>query len=722
MTEAALLLTNNAKTELVSNLISHRGKELGFGEIFYSELFHFPQALRLILSEKKDTNGIKFKEVERKWNPYSLEVRHCSKKIDITEKKSVYNNTLANKLVITNKTNTKLTLRLIGYGLVTTAPQASTIASTFPLTVSKDGQSRLVFTARRNNIYLGVSPPPDKVHFKALSKEDLIRVKYFSSEIEQRYHLEINPKILKEALGELGSKKIMPRACTSEYILFSYVKRLTVAPFEKKSFVIGLGEMRKAAFDFVFQRAERQWDGFTRSIPAFRCSDKELEKLYYFDWYSLYSNRIRVSGISHLPYPFTSPNKFFYFHQWLWDSAFHAIIWNWYNDKALAIDEMKNLICNQWRNGMIPHEIFVIKKRGKSQWPEADGTTSYITQPPIIPVALWEIYKKTGDKAILRKFYTPLRRSLEWFLKYRDPDQDGLYSWTHVFESGADNSPRWDTTRRNRLLDPSIEAPDLTALIYLQCVILRKMARELGKKPDSSINVQMNKIKKNFNRFWDKKEEFFFDLIDDAHKMLSVKTYASFIPLLAGLVSKPKIEQLLTHLMDKNKFFTGCPIPTVSKDESTCNASDFWRGPTWPNINWIIIEGLCQSDKKKEAALILERFLRSVSRNDKLTCGEHFNSTTGKSIGMKQYGWGAINIDFILRRICGIVPEKGNKLNVAPLDIGLKNFEIDNLIYKGKKLRIIYDQKQGYELYIGQKRRLKLAGFPKRQELLIKMA
>ena len=47
----------------------------------------------------------------------------------------------------------------------------------------------------------------------------------------------------------------------------------------------------------------------------------------------------------------------------------------------------------------------------------------------------------------MKKYYPfilKIKKCLEWFIKYRDPEHTGLISILHPWESGYDNSPLWD--------------------------------------------------------------------------------------------------------------------------------------------------------------------------------------------------------------------------------------------------------------------------------------
>lgn len=182
----------------------------------------------------------------------------------------------------------------------------------------------------------------------------------------------------------------------------------------------------------------------------------------------------------------TRPSPHLYPHQWSWDAGFVAMGWATIHP-ARAIDELRSLFRGQWATGMVPHIVFDpnVRPGAYEPGPEAWGTdghapsgiaTSAICQPPIHAIALGRVRETTiaafGDgsstppvslsradgmetrstgsdpvalvDAAIIELYPKLAAWHRWLHTARDPDATGLVMLLHPWESGMDNSPRWD--------------------------------------------------------------------------------------------------------------------------------------------------------------------------------------------------------------------------------------------------------------------------------------
>ncbi|HEX2739814.1 MAG TPA: hypothetical protein VHM69_05160, partial [Rubrobacter sp.] len=164
----------------------------------------------------------------------------------------------------------------------------------------------------------------------------------------------------------------------------------------------------------------------------------------------------------------TKPAPSLYPHQWSWDSAFIALGLA-HVDNRRATDELETLFRGQWSTGKVPHIVFNPEAPPKSYFPDAERwnssdlskdaptgpRTSGLCQPPVHAIAVRRIWQTARGKdeervARARSFlggnYPRLFSWHRYLATARDPEGSGLVTIYHPWESGTDNSPRWDAT------------------------------------------------------------------------------------------------------------------------------------------------------------------------------------------------------------------------------------------------------------------------------------
>ncbi len=390
--------------------------------------------------------------------------------------------------------------------------------------------------------------------------------------------------------------------------------------------------------------------------------------------------------------------------QWLWDSCFHAMVMA-YRDPDMAKDEILALFSYQREDGFIPHmnyfrgdaqklssyqkkvleeyvntsEGMEIPKEERDKFKTTlwtSKTHSDITQPPIIAQATELVYKVTSDKKFLQKAIENLKRYYDYLTLKRDPDRDHLVSIIHQWESGWDNSQRWDEVlgvssndvdhlnyrkmlvfARNKKAHWNleeifkndwfnVEAVDFNVLYCLNLESLSRLCQEIGKKEDAQKYSNLAQSTKNaiFTKMWD--GDKYVDLIGKEEKKSSVKSAAMFFPMM--LDGEPHGKHLIDkHLTNPHEFNLKYGIPTTSADHPLFKGDQYWRGNVWINVNYFVWLGLKKflsknpnyapakemADKIKEA---------TFSLLDKTGFFEYFHPEKGEGYGAKSFGWNGI--------------------------------------------------------------------------------
>jgi hypothetical protein len=331
--------------------------------------------------------------------------------------------------------------------------------------------------------------------------------------------------------------------------------------------------------------------------------------------------------------------------------------------------------------------------------------TSGITMPPIHATTCLHIYEHAKNRKnahdFLKKMFPQLKASHRYFYRYRNPDKTGLVYIRHPWESGLDNSPSWDNPmtniRVNKTKLPAYERKDLNhgvpaeqrpgdgdydryvylvdlfrrnkydeTEIYQQCPFLIQdvmfnsiLCRanhdliEIGKIIDHDTkeieewNDQTSQAIQN--RMWSPERKQFdsLDLVSGQH--LSTATAASFMPLFAVAASQEQAGLLYQRLnsvsfcaLNQGNCFT---IPNYDMARDDFDSKNYWRGPVWININWMLSQGLRSYGYKEKSESMKKDLIQLPVR---FGFYEYFDSISGKGYGSNAFSWtSALFIDLI---------------------------------------------------------------------------
>jgi hypothetical protein len=404
----------------------------------------------------------------------------------------------------------------------------------------------------------------------------------------------------------------------------------------------------------------------------------------------------------------TKPAPRLYPHQWSWDSAFIAIGLV-HVDPDRALKELESLFRAQWQDGRLPHIVFNPAARdyfpGPERWACADLTplaprdpeTSGLVQPPVHALALERI-RQVDDTDIQRRVDALLPRVLEWhryLATARDPDGSGLISIYHPWESGTDNSPRWDEpfSRLEVGEVPAYVRHDLKHVAdaserptqpeydrYLWLVELLKAvkyddAAAHQSHPFVIKDVLMSAIFAAANdalarlcgsadaatwgdraaaavqRARDAKSGLALDFDIRANTSIQVHTCAGLAPLLLPSLDSDDLDAMVDRMCGED--FAGAPgfafpiVPSTAPGSPGFQARSYWRGPTWPVMNWLLWDALRRHGRTETA-----RALRAANLDLLAHPGgqfaEYFEPYTAEPLGSLEQSWtAAVAIDWL---------------------------------------------------------------------------
>ena len=399
-----------------------------------------------------------------------------------------------------------------------------------------------------------------------------------------------------------------------------------------------------------------------------------------------------------------------YPHQWSWDAAFISIgLAHMSIQRAML--ELRNLFDAQWSTGMIPHIVFS-DTPGYFPGPDVWGTTtakakpagvltSGICQPPVHAIALariLDIARSHGGadaeqaEAFVTEHLPKIVAWHQWLSIVRDPCGRGLVEIRHGWESGMDNSPRWDSAyagvlvtepvelRRHdtKIVVDRVDRPTdeeyqrylflvkemesvnyddagiekvvsfrvgdvfMTAILALAADETARMADSLGQADIADHQrVLAERARHGVLATVDPRTRRCRDFDGIRRTWIAAESVASWSVALCGGDEALRREQ--TSILAGPRW-AGHPSlrfelpPSVSPNDPGFKPRTYWRGPTWPFLNWLFVWALRRHGEDALADRWREQSLALLAD---LNFGEYYDPQTGRPAGSRGQSWTA---------------------------------------------------------------------------------
>ena len=332
--------------------------------------------------------------------------------------------------------------------------------------------------------------------------------------------------------------------------------------------------------------------------------------------------------------------------------------------------------------------------------------TTGICQPPVHALALQRIWRLTPQEwqpEIRRRIQALYPRMVSWhryLATHRDPEASGLVTTYHPWE-GTDNSPRWDRAleritvakpgpytrldtrevsdpsqrptnwdydrflwlveqlRKYRYDDAQIygEYPFLIKDVFFSAILVAANAALLDL---ADVAGASDDVREQLTRWLDRGHSGLASRYDTraglcadydvrAGEDIRLRTFAGFAPLFARTADTGQRAAQL-RLLDSEDF-CGHPrlrwplLPSTSPAEPAFEPDNYWRGPVWPVINWLLWQSLSLLGYSARADEMCSDSLSQVAADGELS--EYFEPFTGKQLGSQRQSWtAAVTLDW----------------------------------------------------------------------------
>ncbi|ODQ68055.1 putative mannosyl-oligosaccharide glucosidase [Nadsonia fulvescens var. elongata DSM 6958] len=279
----------------------------------------------------------------------------------------------------------------------------------------------------------------------------------------------------------------------------------------------------------------------------------------------------------------------------------------------------------------------------------------------------------------IRDIYPKLRLHYEWFKRtqrgdIRTWDRESFsakegYRWRgrtprHCLASGLDDYPRSDIPHTGEL------HVDLLSWVGMMAKSMKEISEVLGEEDDYEdyLETEIAVSKNVVDLHWNEDEKCYCDLSVDKNgesEFVCHKGYISLFPFLLKLVSiddEAKLQSILDLIYDPKELWSDFGIRSLSKKDKYFGTDEnYWRGPIWININYMILDSLRYYGEYPEAKFSAEFRTRASKIYSQLRTNivdnvfkqweqtgygwEQYNEATGKAQGVKHFlGWTSLTV------------------------------------------------------------------------------
>ncbi len=340
--------------------------------------------------------------------------------------------------------------------------------------------------------------------------------------------------------------------------------------------------------------------------------------------------------------------------------------------------------------------------------PEGVNTTG-ITQLPVFGFVLERMLQIAKDQNIniddfVKELFPKILNVHRYLYQKRDPHSEGLPCLFHNWES-TDNAPIWDAVwermdlseardvaafrKDNKKVDASMRPTDLDYKRYVHLIdllnkndfnedaILKSYPFLIQENMFLSFLIRSNesliKIGEKYNlditelvhwqtlskssfstKFWDNDSKMFYPFDLNTSELIKKDIIGGMMALFAGIPTKDQAKSMvekLEHKFVKNKDWFLCP--SYSSEAIDFDEKRYWRGPLWPNVNWLMYHGLKRygfnqlADRIKEQTIYLIEKYGMYEYFNPLPEDQNTKLENNKGLGGEDFSWtAAIYLDF----------------------------------------------------------------------------
>ncbi len=353
---------------------------------------------------------------------------------------------------------------------------------------------------------------------------------------------------------------------------------------------------------------------------------------------------------------FCVPNPTTYPHQWLWDSCFHSLIWLALDDDR-ALVELRHVMANQDpETGFVPHMTYWSDPtESEAFW--GSRATSSITQPPMFghTAAVLQAAGCTLEPALSEA----VANGLNHLLVDRPRTPDGLVPVFHPWETGCDDSARWDAflapdrswqeMKADFVADiaaggglaagrpgpvPERQAdPFVVGSIGFNALLSwnTRQGQQSSAQQGSELAETAEALVETVAGRWDEQAGTW---IDDGPSSGRARTLDAMLALLVD----PR-DEAFDQLIDADAYGGACGPSGVHRGEPSYDPTTYWRGPAWPQLTYLLWCAAVDAGRVDVSGRLAANLVDGARASG---LAEYWHPDSGAGLGARPQSWAGL--------------------------------------------------------------------------------
>ncbi|MCW0481830.1 MGH1-like glycoside hydrolase domain-containing protein [Gaoshiqia sediminis] len=421
------------------------------------------------------------------------------------------------------------------------------------------------------------------------------------------------------------------------------------------------------------------WDWMKTNIPLFECPQDNFEEMYYYRWWTLRKHITETPmgyGITEFLVDRPYADKYNLISCAL---GHHIMETRWLHNPVYLQDNVK--IWFRGNDGGMMSKLLKF-----SSW------TAF---------ALYNSYLVNADKAFVTEMLPDLAEEYQqWEVEKRLPN--GLF-WQYDVRDGMEEQISGGRKVKNK-------RPTINSYMYGNALALSKIAGLNGNQKLSDFYAAKADTMKQLvlENLWSADDQF-FETVKEEGGFAQVREAIGYIPWYFNL---PNVEHSVAwkQVTDNNGFLAPYGLTTAERrhpdfrSHGCCRCE--WDGAIWPFATAQTLTGMANllNDyqqsvvNKNDYFMHMELYVESQYHRGRPYIGEYQDETTGYWLKGDQersryYNHSTFN-DLMISGLIGLRPRADEVIEVNPLipEDKWDWFCLDNLLYHGKTLTIIWDK------------------------------